>query len=447
MKIFNKRFAGNYLDSYLVPAEVALLLLAGATINAAINWEPLELLTTLLLFLFSLALLGILFASAWNLFQKRWRKGIINFLTVPALFFAFGTCAGLLFMSSWLAPSGDGFADNLSIPEDIEIFDPLDWEWGSKPQAEEADPFQARLLAVLKAPGGGDPSVTVRLPSLIRLYHQKPRILRRYLACSPAWRVFQERGSQFATRRWKIDSHWNYSLHGYYSNHGFAQFPSANTPAFQSRLSLGFSGHPWSRATRKSTKVKPGKTRRLKLSEGNSMHQSHCVIAVDDLIIEIFEQSENKERRITKAVLRHIEEELRPLASAPQWPTIQTMLPNGGMRHGEPGLILRQSIQPGIYESEIWANPGQPGMIYLKAFEVTRNQRLTEDQLKERSNEWIGWSDDPAQLFLSNTNFTIYEGDWGKPYAARFEVWFVPDSGHGERKLFEKIFRVEGWQR
>jgi hypothetical protein len=86
-------------------------------------------------------------------------------------------------------------------------------------------------------------------------------------------------------------------------------------------------------------------------------------------------------------------------------------------------------------------------MIHLKAFEVTRNQHLTTDQLEERSNEWIGWSDDPAQLFLSNTHFKIYEGDWGKPYAARFEVWFVPDSGDSERKLFEKIFKIEGWQR
>ncbi len=86
-------------------------------------------------------------------------------------------------------------------------------------------------------------------------------------------------------------------------------------------------------------------------------------------------------------------------------------------------------------------------MIYLKAFEVTKNYPLSVDSLKEYSNEWVGWSNNPSELFFSNTNFTIYEGDWGKPYAARFEVWFVPDSGASERKLTEKVFKIEGWQR
>jgi hypothetical protein len=86
-------------------------------------------------------------------------------------------------------------------------------------------------------------------------------------------------------------------------------------------------------------------------------------------------------------------------------------------------------------------------MLYLKAFEVTKGTALSGDRLKERSNEWIGWSENPKELFLSNTEFTIYEGDYGKPYAARFEVWFAPDSGAPERKLTEKVFKIEGWQR
>jgi hypothetical protein len=49
--------------------------------------------------------------------------------------------------------------------------------------------------------------------------------------------------------------------------------------------------------------------------------------------------------------------------------------------------------------------------------------------------------------FESPNYFTIYEGDWGKPYAARFEVWFEPTENGNERKLFEKNFIIEGWQR
>ena len=86
-------------------------------------------------------------------------------------------------------------------------------------------------------------------------------------------------------------------------------------------------------------------------------------------------------------------------------------------------------------------------MVYLKAFEVTQGTPLSVVSLRSRSNEWIGWSADPAELFFSNTRFTIYEGDWGKHYAARFEVWFQPDSGAKHRKLLERVFKIQGWMR
>jgi len=35
----------------------------------------------------------------------------------------------------------------------------------------------------------------------------------------------------------------------------------------------------------------------------------------------------------------------------------------------------------------------------------------------------------------------------GKPYAARFEVWFKPDDGSPARKLAGRILMIEGWLR
>jgi hypothetical protein len=49
--------------------------------------------------------------------------------------------------------------------------------------------------------------------------------------------------------------------------------------------------------------------------------------------------------------------------------------------------------------------------------------------------------------FSNNGTITIYEGDWGKPYAARFEVWFKGNEDQRERKLMEKVYKIEGWQR
>ena len=92
-------------------------------------------------------------------------------------------------------------------------------------------------------------------------------------------------------------------------------------------------------------------------------------------------------------------------------------------------------------------NPGEPGEVYLKAYEVTKGTRLSEGRLGERTRGYVGWSDDPEEKFSVGSEFTIYEGDWEKYYAARIELWFVPANGGKERKLTERVFKVEGWMR
>ena len=104
-------------------------------------------------------------------------------------------------------------------------------------------------------------------------------------------------------------------------------------------------------------------------------------------------------------------------------------------------------MQPGIYEVVYSLNPGEPGSVYLKAFEATTGTRLSVERLEMASKTRMTWSTEPSERFGAKAGFTIYEGDWGKPYAAHFEVWFKPDSGKTERKLSERIFKIEGWQR
>lgn len=113
----------------------------------------------------------------------------------------------------------------------------------------------------------------------------------------------------------------------------------------------------------------------------------------------------------------------------------------------KPTFNLINSFQPGLYESAIWINPGESGTIYLKAYEVTQRTPLSVARLKKETSKKVSGSNDPQELFYVDSFFTIYEGDWGKPYAAKFEVWFIPDSGKNEQKLLEKTFQIEGWQR
>lgn len=110
----------------------------------------------------------------------------------------------------------------------------------------------------------------------------------------------------------------------------------------------------------------------------------------------------------------------------------------------QPDLVLYNSDQPGMYEYDFWTNKIESGTIYLKAFEITQDEELSTDNLKKDSKISIDNSSDSIVRF-SSTRFTIYEGDWGKFYAARFEVWFKPTTGGQERKLFQKNFKIEGW--
>ncbi|HQV67272.1 MAG TPA: hypothetical protein PLE29_06770 [Saprospiraceae bacterium] len=108
---------------------------------------------------------------------------------------------------------------------------------------------------------------------------------------------------------------------------------------------------------------------------------------------------------------------------------------------------LYNSFQPGLYEFDFWTNKIERGTIYLKAFEITQEYALSTDRLPESSSVKVYNPTDSIKKFGTTAHFTIYEGDWGQPYAARFEVWFKPDNGEQERKLFNKNYKIEGWMR
>ncbi len=110
----------------------------------------------------------------------------------------------------------------------------------------------------------------------------------------------------------------------------------------------------------------------------------------------------------------------------------------------QPDLVLYNSFQPGIYEYDFWIGNIESGNIYLRIFEITQDEELSSDNVKMDSEISISNSSNRIARF-SSKRFTIYEGDWGKYYAARFEVWFKPAIGGEERKIFQKNFKIEGW--
>ncbi len=445
MKFRIGKYWSAYCNRAWLPFWVPLGLLAVSLALAIPRWKSLAPASGYFSLAAFFSLLGILIAGVRNFIRRQWRLGLLNLFTLFLGLVAFMAAMSFLMMLSMFGPSEDGFADQLTIPPDLAVTEPRE-----QPEARPnpaGDPFQRALLDALTRPGTQDPAITASLPALKQLVQSHPDLLERYLRCSSAWRVFEENGNRFATRRWIIGDERLFSLHGYYSRSNLDMFNRSGLPEFQSRVTLGLSGQPWWRGNADSSRLQAGDTASLKLSVGNKMPQSHCVIACGKWMVEIFEQSPAGQRRLTQAALEQIETEWAPLAAQPAEDALRASLPPDSIRAGAPAFDLQKSFQPGLYDFFICANPGEPGLLYLKAFEVTRGTPLSAADLKEDSNEWAGWSDNPAELFFANSTFTIGEGDWGKPYAARFEVWFVPDSGAPERKLMENIFKIEGWQR
>ena len=374
---------------------------------------------------------------------RQWWPGIFAFGRFAVCVTALIPITFVILMMGLLGPAKDGFATGLIIPPEVDIAPPLE---ATAKDGTAEDVFQKAILAALAKPPNSDSSITSSLPSL-RLLNEKNRpLLLRFLSANPAWRVFEENGNLFATRRWKINNRWEWNLNGYYSTHDLGDSADSAMPHFQSRVTIGLNGKTWVRDPQHASRMDEGTDEKaVRLTKGNGTDQSHCVIQCGGIVVEIFEQSSGAERRLTKASLKMLEEEFHALAAKNEWSG--DLLPANSIKVGTPTIELFNGMQPGIYNIEGWLNPGEAGVVYLRAYEITRKTRLSEGRLYDSSNEQVGWSNKPEELFLYNTEITIYEGDWGQPYAARFELWFKPASGAAERKVLERNFKIEGWQR
>ena len=109
-------------------------------------------------------------------------------------------------------------------------------------------------------------------------------------------------------------------------------------------------------------------------------------------------------------------------------------------------LRIWNDHQGGMYKYDFYYGALPAGDIYLKCFEVTENKQLSADSILQATMVSIENSSTFAQIVCKQP-FTIFEGDWGEYYAARIEVWHRDAATLQEQKLYEKIYRVEGWMR
>jgi hypothetical protein len=441
-----KRILTRYFNSWRLPALVYICLLGCLTITAIPRWKVLSIVANVLFCVAGVAFLGIIAASIWNLIRKRWKLGVLNLFLVFCCGVATVFTLGFLMFASMFGPSEDGFADNLTIPDDIEIAEPdqdsTDPWSANKPMG--SDGFQDAVRKALIVQGDNTIEFTPAMPSLRKASTDHVKTFLEYVEASPDWHVFIERGNRFASRRWSYGGEPRDTLHGYISEFG-------DSSRFQTRCLLCLDRKQWSRYSVQhvqegTTPVKPD------MSMGNQLHESRVMIECGGVWVEIFEQSGSPERRVTKSTVANLEKEFFDFLKSPEAAVTAARKRSRELASrlagddGHPFRLLT-GMQPGIYGVVYSLNPGEPGSVYLKAFEVTKGTPLSVERLEAKSKTRMTWSADPKERFGAKAGFTIYEGDWGKPYAARFEVWFTPDSGKPDRKLAERIFRIEGWMR
>ncbi len=109
-------------------------------------------------------------------------------------------------------------------------------------------------------------------------------------------------------------------------------------------------------------------------------------------------------------------------------------------------LQIWNGFQGGIYFYDFYYPTLPAGTVYLKCFEAGTNTALSESRLKDKSAVKHAATTEFSKI-VDKQEFTIYEGDWGQYYAVRVEVWHREKDSGKEKKLLEKIYRMEGWMR
>lgn len=429
------KFITAYFNSWWLPAFLYIVMLIGFTLTAI----PLSSVANVLLCCAVLALLGVIAACVWNLIKRRWADGVINIFLLIGCFMATFLAFGYLLMANFFGPSEDGFADNLTIPTGIEVAEP---EPEVLTPSNGTDEMQILVHNALAVPGNDVVEFAPSMPSLRRA--SAVREFRDYIDASPDWHVFEEQGNRFASRRFSYGGEPRDELHGYISE-------SEDNFRFQTRCLLCLDRKQWSRYSVQH--VEEGTKAVLpEAKKEYGLYKSRVMIECGGVWVEIFEESDKPERRVTKAIITVLEKEFfdfanDPIAALNKAQARSRELARRHVSKDGPTFQLVNGMQPGIYEVAYSLNTGEPGSVYLKAFEVTKETPLSVNRLKMASKTRLTWSINPSEHFGATAGFTIYKGDWGKPYAARFEVWFEPDSRTGDRKIAERIFKIEGWQR
>lgn len=362
-----------------------------------------------------------------HMVRKEFRKACYEFLfLLPMCLISFFVIVFYSFAFMFL--DIDHFAENLKIPAHIELHEPENTGFSLHDHFRTSHySFQDQVLDALDS-GINLNTFNLKIPSLETLLatqNTKTRLFV-YLAKNPEWHFYKDpKKGDCALRMFTVKGKPQKTSGNYYSN-------LFSEPYFQYQLSISFA---------ENQKVEPlAQCQELKNSKGETIYYYLTAFPVAHAVVRINEQCKIMGAKMTAKTIDLLEKEFASLLDSDVLPPLIKSPTNGTTFN-----LLRE--QGGVYRSEIWCNPLEAGAIYLKAFEITKNTPLSKKRLYENSLVYTGYSQDPKQLFYNQVDFTIFEGNWEQFYAARFELWFKPQSGAPDRLLLKKNYKIDGWMR
>ena len=171
--------------------------------------------------------------------------------------------------------------------------------------------------------------------------------------------------------------------------------------------------------------------------------------------------------RALNAAIAATDDRMQPLAEVPTPETVERML-NG--RESYPGntpemRLCEPLAQEGAYQGEIYANPGEPGVIlvYIKDLDTDQTLRLLSCPARYSDNpeelfrhdlpgsvpQWVhdAAGDELSQIFPPSTPlFVIRTGQQHQYFGVAFEVWFKPsDVRRNRHMLLRRCYKVQAY--
>lgn len=172
--------------------------------------------------------------------------------------------------------------------------------------------------------------------------------------------------------------------------------------------------------------------------------------------------------RAINAAIAAIDSRMQPLRESPTEETVQRMLLGRETYPGTtPEFRLSEPLaQDGAYQAELYANPGEPGVIlvYIKELKTDQTLRLLSFQAKysDKTDElyrhdipgampqWIRSTSEEkiATVFPHNTPlFAIKLGPQRQYFDVAFEIWFKPsDVRRNRHMLLRRCYKVQAYE-